>query len=35
MRLALRDDGRLGVNWQSGAPYVAIDLGNWKIDYLS
>jgi hypothetical protein len=35
MRLALRDDGRLGVNWQSGAPYVAIDLGTWKIDYLS
>jgi hypothetical protein len=34
MRLALRDDGRLGVNWQSGAPYVAIDRFSWKIDYL-
>jgi hypothetical protein len=35
MRLALRDDGKLGVNWQSGAPYVAIDTANWKISYLS
>jgi hypothetical protein len=35
MRLALRDDGKLAVNWQSGAPYIAIDTANWKISYLS
>jgi hypothetical protein len=35
MRLALRSDGKLGVNWQdTGAPYIAIDLTTWKIDYL-
>jgi hypothetical protein len=34
MRLALRADGKLGVEWQSGAPYVAIDVSTWKIDYL-
>src|SRR5262245_22580002 len=35
MRLALRSDGKLGVNWQdTGQPYVAIDLSTWKIDYL-
>jgi hypothetical protein len=35
MRLGLRDDGTLGINWQSGAPYVAIDLASWKINYLT
>jgi hypothetical protein len=35
MRLALRSDRKLGVNWQdTGAPYVAIDLNTWAIDYL-
>lgn len=34
MKLALRPDGRLGVTLQSGAPFVAIDVGTWKIDYL-
>lgn len=35
MQLALRGDGTLAVNWESGAPYIAIDLNTWKIDYLS
>jgi hypothetical protein len=35
MRLALRSDGKLGVVWQdTGAPYIAIDLKTWKVDYL-
>jgi hypothetical protein len=35
MRLTLRGDGKLGVNWQdTGRPYVAIDLSTWKVDYL-
>jgi hypothetical protein len=35
MRLSLRSDGKLGVDWQdTGAPYVAIDLKTWAIDYL-
>lgn len=33
MRLALRPDGKLAVNLQGGTPFVAIDLGTWKIDY--
>jgi hypothetical protein len=34
MRLALRGDGKLGINWQSGAPYVTIDLADWKVSSL-
>jgi hypothetical protein len=35
MRLALRSDGRLGVNWQeTGRPYVAIDVSTWKVTTL-
>jgi hypothetical protein len=36
MRLALRDDGKLAVNFgDTGEQYIAIDLSSWKIDYLS
>jgi hypothetical protein len=35
MRLALRNDGKLGVNWQNGDAYVAIDLNDWKVSSLS
>lgn len=34
MRLALRPDGKLAVDFQSGAPYIAFDVSTWKIDYL-
>jgi hypothetical protein len=35
MRLSLRSDGMLGVDWQdTGRPYVAIDVSTWKVSTL-